>query len=661
MSDEIIVLSEKDQARKRINVFHGSATNYINMIKELIGNSLDIFDNNKLNTIKIIIHNENKIEYIDSGNGIPVEGTANNGQPNYQAIFEKSFAGSKYSNSDATIGQNGIFLFTLSMTCENIEYFIARPNGNLYNISYHKGDRQSDLKVIGKEDTTYSRIIFELDKDVWINPKFTFENISQIAQAQASLGNVKIIIEDKINNKNVEYYYPNGIIDYFKEMTINKSFVSDNIRIQKIKTPLLKNINKNDTVDIDLLFSYANDSNEDIQKDFLNTADLILHGTIQDGIILGLKNSIHKWLKANNKYNKNEKQINNDDISTGLNYICNVKSLYVEYDNQTKQKTSALHYKPSMQETIEEFMEVFFIENPLETEKICNQILINKRSREKSDDMRLNLKKKLQNKSNGLSPKIAGLKNCDFRNSTMEEREFYITEGVSPSSTVIDARDPRIMGVYGLRGKFISSLKNSVKDVLNNEPAQGVINGLGCGISIPKSELKLYKNMKTFDINELQYGKIFIATDMDEWGYGIALSLITFFYKFMPVLLEQGRIYLCVSPRYEIETNKKDKDGNFITEFAYNELDKEKIIQRLNNEKIKYIINIVKGLGQLNKSTFWLYVLDKNNRRNKQIICKNINDEKLEILFNTLMGDDIIARKKYVKENITDLNINELD
>ena len=659
MSEKITVLSAKDKARKRINVFHGSANNYINMIKELIGNSLDIFNKYELNNIKIIIHNPNKIEYIDSGAGIPVEGIASDNSPNYQAIFEKDFAGSRYENTSATIGQNGIFLYTLSMTCEDIEYYISRPNHNLYYLKYHKGDRISELKNIGHRNETYTRIIFSLDKEVWNNPYFTFNEISTIAQAQASLGNVHILIEDKQNNNKEEYYYPNGIKDYFDIAIKNKSIITDNINIQKSLD--YQSENNIDKINIDFIFNYTNDSSEDFQKEFLNTADLLLHGTIQEGIYNGLKNSIDKWLVKNKKYDKKEKHISLDDISTGLNYICNMTSLYVEYDNQIKQKTSVKYYKDIIKDMIEEYMEAFFIENPFKANKICNQILINMRSRIKAEVTRKNIQKKLSKKTNGLSPKIEGLKDCDMRNSELEERELYITEGVSPSSTVIDARDPRIMGVYGLRGKFISSLKKSVKDVLNNEPALGLINGLGCGIELSKEDRKIFKNFNTFNINDLRYGKIFITTDADEWGYGIALSLIVFFYKFMPKLLEQGRVYLAVSPRYEIETNIKDKNGDPIIKFAYNEINKEKIIKQLTQKNITYIINIVKGLGQLDKEVFWEYVLNKENRVVKQIICTDISNKQLQILFNTLMGEDIIGRKKYVKENITDLNINELD
>ena len=222
------VLDRKQEARDMINIWHGNPSNWINMIKELVGNSLDIFSKRgtKNNSIYINIIDNKSIEYIDSGTGIPVELTAKDGSPNYEAIFERAFAGTNYNNKGTTVGQHGIFLYSLSMTCENIEYFIGRPNGNLYNIAYHKGDRVKELNVIGKTDKTFSKIVFTLDDEVWENPNFTFENIKTFVEGQASLYDVKITLEDKNRNLKEEYYYKNGIEDYFKKLqTINNKLV----------------------------------------------------------------------------------------------------------------------------------------------------------------------------------------------------------------------------------------------------------------------------------------------------------------------------------------------------------------------------------------------------------------------------------------------------
>lgn len=656
MDEKIVVLSDKDKARKRINIWHGSSSNWLNMIKELIGNSGDVFDKNIKNEIKIIIHNNNKIEYIDSGSGIPVEGIANNGRENYIALFEMPFAGSKYDSISDTVGQNGIFLYSLSMTCEDIEYYIARPNKNVYNIAYHKGDRNKELNVIGTSDKTYTRIIFSLDEEVWDKPNFTFDEICNIAQGQASLINVDIIVEDKENNKIKKYYYENGIEDYFKEKTKEKTFITDNIRIKNKSEYLIEKNNLLDKISIDLLLNFSNDSKEDIQKDFLNTADLILHGTIQDGILLGLKNIIHKWLRNNNKYDKKESGITLEDVSTGLNYICDFRGLYVEYVSQVKQQSLSPHHKIVISKVIEEFMNIYFIENPIEAQKICEQVLINLRARVNSNKARQNLKKKLEAEKKGFKLNIEGLRDCDMSNSEFEERIFIVDEGLSANSTICDSFDNRYMGALGLRGRFINSLKYKVEDVLNNVPALGIIQAMGAGIEIPSNELKKFKDIQTWDRSKLRYGKIAFLCDADAFGKGINLSLLTFVYKFMPTLLKEGRVYIVISPRYEIILKDNTK------KYVYNEDEKNELIKTIGESNIKSI-GIKKGLGEFDKDEFWEYVLSPKARK-KSFIKINYNEnesEQIKYYFDMLMGEDIDNRKKFIRDNITNINLNEME
>lgn len=651
MSEKIVVLSDKEQARKRINVFHGSAENWINMIKELIGNSLDIFKKQELynQQIKIIIHNPNKIEYIDSATGIPVEGVASNGKDNYEAIFEKAFGGSNFDNSSATVGQNGIFLFTLSMTCEDVEYFIARPNGNLYNIKYHKGDRVEDLKVIGKEDKTYTRIIFSLDTEVWNNPHFTFEEISKIAQAQASLSKLgtRISVEDKINNKHIEFYYPNGIEDYFNEMVGDKSIVSDNIEIKKsLKHDFTKEqgyvygngtsdvtvTEYTDEIDMDLIFNYSDDNEEDFQKEFLNTADLLLHGTIQEGIFQGLKSSIDKWLVKNNKYNKNEKHITIEDVSTGLNYICNMSSLYVEYDNQIKQRTSVNRYKQIVKDIIEEYMEVFFIENPLMSDRICTQVLINSRAKIKADKARKTIKKELS--ENIVSSINRPKKFVPCRSKDPNEIELIIIEGDSAMNSVRLARDSKYMCVYPLKGKPINAVKNKLDLLLKNQEVKDIFKILGCGMSYKGKKIR---GIPMFDMSKLKIKNILFSTDFDEDGFHIQSLLIGLFYILSPELIEKGVINILYSPLYIIKTNKEEI-------FAYSEREKNDITKSL---KTPYKITRYKGLGGL-PVTAMAKAMSKEHRLIKKVTMNDVA-KSIETINLFLSEEKLKERKEYIE------------
>lgn len=578
MSDKIIVLSDREQARKRINVFHGSASNWINMIKELIGNSLDVFSKNELHKIDIKIIDSQTIEYRDSGKGIPIEGIASDGRKNYEAIFEKAFAGSKYNNTGKTVGQNGIFLYTLAMTCKDVVFEVARPNGNVYKISYHKGIRNSDLTTIGRSDETYSRILFTLDDEVWKDINFTYEEICRISQGQAALGNVVIKVADVESSRSNTFYYENGIEEYFNELTVEKDFVTDAIKVSKTIYQEVED-GINDELDINFIMKYSNDSNKDIQKDFLNTADLIQYGTIQDGIITSLRRIIDKWLKSNNKYNKNEKSITKDDVAVGLNYVCTVDSLYVEYDNQVKQKTSASHYRQGMQVLLDEFFNVFQIENKLEFERMCNQVLINKRANDRASSIRKDIKKKLSEKVDGITNKIDDLVDCIEHGL---DSELYIAEGKSALGSIVLARDPKFQAAIPIRGKILNCLKADIGAIFKSQIVMDIIKAIGCGVELDKK----HKDIAPYDPNNLRYGKIVFATDMDADGYQIICLLLTMIYRLIPSLISDGRVFIAKTPLYEVRL------ADDSTIYWYSETEKNQEIVKYNNIKN---INRAKG------------------------------------------------------------------
>lgn len=589
------VLDQRQSARDMINIWHGNPSNWINMIKELIGNSQDIFKKRgtKNNSIYINILDNKSIEYIDSGTGIPLEVEASDGNPNYVALLERAFAGTNYENKDTTIGQHGVFLYSLTMTCSEIEYFIGRPDGNIYNIAYKNGIRTKELNVIGKTDKTFSKIVFSLDEEVWENPNFTFENIKFIAEAQASLVDVTTTLEDKNKGLKETYYFEKGIADYFKflQKMNNKNIISDNIRITTSTKQKLEAKNKIDTLTIDLILNMTNDSEDNIQKDFLNTADLIEHGTIKDGILEGLKMSLHKYITENGMYDKKEKAISINDIDNSLNFISVVYSFYPTYVGQTKQKSIQGHFKPAIKRVINEYLESYLIENPIQAKTICKQILVNKRANEKAEKTKKDVIKKLSELGNtGSKLKIENLNECNFNKSKVEDRILLICEGLSAMSSITDSYDNTYMGCLGLRGRFISSLKKSVSDVLNNIPAYTLIKALGCGIEIPFEERKQFKDIKSFDKSKLRYGNIGILVDSDCFGSGISLSILTFIYKYMPELLKDGRVYVIITPRYEI----KLKNGEM--KYAYNDREKEEMLKNEIKEEDIAHIGIVKGL-----------------------------------------------------------------
>ena len=634
MSNQIQVLSNKEKAREKINVFHDTSSNWINLIKELIGNSIDVFDDGLFHNIFIEIVSNKEIIYQDDGCGIPLEGIASDGRPNYEAIFEVDFAGSRYGKEGATVGQNGVFFWTLAMTSENMEVEVGRPNGKTYKIAYHKGDRLYDLKEIGTTDKTYTKVTFSPDEEVWTNVNYTFDEIDYICEAQASQSNMKIILKEKDRVK--EYQYEDGIRGYFSSKTLNKSFISDNIYITKTTSQLVEKLKKDFDIDIELVMRFSNDSNEDFKKDFLNTADLIKYRSIKDGVITGLKKAINKYLKDNNMYEKKEKQITDNDIEVGLNYVANIKSKYVEYVSQSKQATDAEYLKDALQREVNKFMGIYFIENPLEAKKIATQILINKRVREKADVSRANIKKKLMDKVDGISNKIQGLVDC---REYGEDSELFIAEGLSALGSLVASRNAKNQACFPIRGKLLSTLKVDYDKIFANDLIMKIINCLGCGIEV---KMKGNKNQVDFDINKLRYGKIMIATDADSDGESITCLLLTMFYRLTPTLIKEGRIYKVRTPLYEITYEDKT------IVYAFSETEYDELMKGHNPKQCK--IQRSKGLGEQDAEEMHTFAMNPDTRYIYKITVEDA--EQMAEQFEKWMATEVEGRREYIEEHL---------
>lgn len=659
-NDSIKSLSDKDAVRLRPANILGSdgIDGCFHCLVEIFDNALDESRGGHGSEINIKKYKDGSYSVQDFGRGVPMDWNKSEEKYNYELIFAQLYAGGKYSNdeTDSYSFAKGLNGLGASASAFSSEYFYVKSNrdGLEFKITMTEGDFKNDLeKSKSKYESTGTFIKWKPDKNVFVEYDIPFEWIIELADKQALVNKgVTINIVDELTDKSLSYFYENGIVDYVNTINNDKN-ITDVIYLETETRGKDREDKPEYKSKYEVAFCFNNENT--MMESYHNSSFLKYGGSPHDAIKLSFVYSVDKIIKSNGKYAKNEKKITFDDIKDSLVIVTNTYSTETSYQNQTKFSITNKFIKDFLNGYLREQLEIYFIENPLETEKIIEIILINKRSREKAESTRLNIKKKLQgNVGNGLRNKIEGLNECDMKNTELSEREFWTCEGVSASSTITDARDSRTMGTYALRGRFISSLKNSVTDVLKNQPAMGIIQSLGCGIEIPSEEMKKVKDTKTFDIENLRYGKIIIACDSDSFGKGIGLSIITFFYKFMPTLLKQNRIYISVSPRYEIKT----KNDNL---FAYSENEKDSIVKKLEKSNTKFEIGIVKGLGELNKDVYWDYVMNPETRILKQLIYKEEYEQEMNHCFDILMGDNIEERKKYVKENIINLDLTMVD
>lgn len=631
MSKQITILSEREKVRNKISVWLESSKNHIHTVKELVGNSNDLIISGIGDNIYLELSEDcRKVIIQDNCTGLPVEGSTEDGTNNYIALFETLFASTKYDQDSYTVGTNGIFLCVLTYSSEYVKYTIGRPDGNIYEIEYNKGVRDYDLKIVGKTDKTFTRIEYILDSEVYDNPIFDFDEICSICKAQSAISDVTITCKQG-ENINV-FRYENGIEDYLKDCMKDKPIV-DMIRLTKDVSYYVEKKDRNDELKIDLAFTFTNSNEHDTHIELLNGSILDLHGTPFDGVVLGFKNAINKYLKNNNLYKNKEKQISNDDVLMSLRHALDLKSLLTEFTNQTKRSSLAGHYKIVIQSAIEEFMEVYFIENKIEGEKICQQVLLNKRISERSEKARLNLKKKLSEEIT-IFNKPQGLLDCKSKDTTINR--LFIAEGQSAKSGLAMGRNKDTDAIYGIRGKILSCLKADESKIFSNDTVINIIRILGCGV-----ELKSSKNKEfcMFDINKLKYGKIIFGTDNDVDGLNIRCLLLTMFYRLMPTLIKEGRIYYAESPLFEITDVKTGT-----TYYAVDEKEKNEILSSLKGKKVEISRN--KGIGELDKEVTKDTIMNPSYEGLYQITMEDA--EKANEYFELFMGSSVAPRREYI-------------
>lgn len=649
MSEQIKELTVREQCRLKLPIFYGSRDNYYHGVLEVLANSSDVITNNYDNgEIILIVHNDMQtLEIIDTGVGVPIGGETD-GEPNYIKLFSKLFAGTNYHNLEkgkTTTGTNGCGTCVLNHTSEifevtafyeNVKHIVKFKDGGEF-ISY-------DEEPIKQEEMKHGSVFkFKLDKEVYTNTVFDFQELSNIIERLSSTSN-KLTCTIRTDEQERSYHYDTES-DYLREKTTNNLCDFISFPVKTFENKVVDPTSKKEVIEMNTFNLTFSLTTEPFQETYLNGTYLKEGGTIQDGIVDGFK-------KFFNKENDKKVTFSDEDILMSLSFYGKMLSTNAEYSNQTKFSTGKKLYKTIISKYVLENLEILKNENPKIFKQINEHLLQINKFNKKNDDAIKKLKKTLKETTS--KARIEGLKDCDMRHSTLEERILILDEGLSANSTIIDSFDNRYMGCIGLRGRFINALKSSVKDVLNNVPAQSIIGALGCGIEIPKSEISLYKGMETFNIDNLRYGKIAILCDADSFGKGISLSLLSFFKKFMPTLLKQERVYLVISPRFEV----KDKKRNVY--YAYNEKERDEIVEKLGGNFGS--IGIKKGLGEFDKEEFWDYVLSPEARKNTffKVVYEGEEDEISE-WFDTLMGEDIHSRKAFVRENIVNVDLNSID
>lgn len=644
-NESIELLEGADRVRKRPAVIFGSdgLEGCKHSVFEILSNSIDEARDGNGNKIILTKFNDNSYQVEDFGRGCPVDFNQAQQRYNWELVYCELYAGGKYNNNSGdnyefSLGLNGLGACATQYASEYMDVTVYR-DGFEYQLHFEKGENIGGLKkkpYKGKRTGTIQR--WKPDLDVFTETKIENEFFVDMLKKQAVVNpNVEFIFRVQQSDGDFDeqsFLYVNGISDYVAEISEDKALTSvqyfSGERIGRDRA------DKEDyKVKLSVAFTFSNLVK--LTEYFHNSSFLEHGGSPEEAVKLAFTYSINNYLKSNNKYNKNEKPISFADVEECLVLVSSSFSTVTSYANQTKKAITNKFIKDCMNEFLKQQLEIYFMEKPDEAAKICEQVLINKRSREKAEVSRLNLKKTLTANID-LSNQVQKFNDC--RSKDVSIRELYIVEGDSALGSVKQARDSEFQAVIPIRGKILNCLKADYAKIFKNEIITDLIKVLGCGVEVSS---KSNKEISNFNINGLRWNKIIICTDADYDGFQIRTLVLTMLYRLTPTLINEGCVYIAESPLFEITAKEKGKEKTY---FAYDENEKTEILKMIGDNK--YTLQRSKGLGENEPDMMSLTTMNPSTRR---LIKVNPTDiEQTAYVFDMLLGDNLQGRKEHISQ-----------
>ncbi|MFR2138188.1 MAG: type IIA DNA topoisomerase subunit B [Pseudoruminococcus massiliensis] len=640
-NESIVTLKGADRVRKRPAVIFGSdgIEGCQHSVFEILSNSIDEAREGYGNKIIVTRYEDKSVEIEDFGRGIPVDYNKNEERFNWELVFCELYAGGKFNNNDAesyefSLGLNGLGLCSTQYSSEYMDVDIRR-DGERYTLHFEKGENIGGLKreKYSKKDTG-TRIHWRPDLQVFTDIDISKEYYIEIIKRQAIVNaGVTFIFRNQVGKdfETTEFKYDNGITDHVTEligengMTQVQTWKTERIVRDREDKPEYK-------VKINIAMAF---SNKVSCAEYYHNSSWLEHGGAPEKAVRNaFVYQIDSYLKQNSRYTKNESKINFSDVEDCLVIVISSFSSITSYENQTKKAITNKGIQDAMTEFLRHQLEIYFIENPLDAEKITNQVLINKRSREDAEKTRLNIKKKLTGNMD-MTGRVAKFVDC--RSKDVERREVFIVEGDSALGACKQARDPDFQAIIPIRGKILNCLKAGYDRIFKSEIITDLLKVLGCGVEVKS---KANKDLSSFDINNLRWSKVILCTDADVDGFQIRTLLLTMLYRLTPTLIDEGKVYIAESPLYELNT----KDEVY---FAYTEAEKEEFIRKIGNKK--FTIQRSKGLGENEPDMMSLTTMNPSTRR----LIKVLPDDakRTSEIFDILLGDNLDGRKEYIVEN----------
>lgn len=643
-NESISQLKGADRVRKRPAVIFGSdgIEGCEHAVFEILSNSIDEAREGYGDKIVVTRFLDGSIEVQDFGRGLPVDYNKKEDRYNWELVFCELYAGSKYNTNDAngsyeySLGLNGLGLCATQYSSEYMDAEVHK-DGFKYNLHFEKGEIVGEMQKepYNKRDTG-TRIRWKPDLKVFTDINIPLEYYQETIKRQSVVNQgIKFTLKNQISGNSFEtfeYCYDNGITDYVKE-------IANGTEMSTVQFWSSERVGRDraDMKDYKVKLTAALCFSNKVQaKEYYHNSSFLEHGGAPEKAFRNaFVYQIDNYLKTNGKYVKSDAKITYQDVEDCLILVVSSFSTQTSYENQTKKAITNKFIQEAMTDFFRQQLEIYFLENKLDADKITGQVLINMRSRIKAESTRINIKKTLQT-GNDMTSRVEKFVDC--RSKDVSEREIFIVEGDSALGACKQARDSSFQAIIPVRGKILNCLKSEYDKIFKSDIIVDLIKVLGCGVEVNS---KKSKDVSSFSMENLRWNKVIICTDADVDGFHIRTLILTMIHRLMPTIIQEGKVFIAESPLYEIRT--KDE-----TYFCYTEKEKVDVLEQIGNAK--YTIQRSKGLGENDADMMWLTTMNPKTRRLIKVEPDNVHS-LMEERFELFMGDDLQGRKDFIAEN----------
>lgn len=623
-ADEIQVLEGLEAVRKRPGMYIGSTgpRGLHHLVYEIVDNSIDEALAGYCSKIDVAILPDNIIRVRDNGRGIPVGINAKTGIPAVTVVFTVLHAGGKFGGGSYKVsgGLHGVGASVVNALSQWLEVRVCNGENEYYQ-RFERGHEICKLKKGEATEKTGTEVIFKADPEIFKETtEYDFKVLETRLREQAFLnGGIHIELTDERNPDEIKtknFKYEGGIKSYVEYLNKKKAVEAIHPDIMYFSAA-----NAEDTASVEIAMQY-NDSYNELLLSFANNIHTTDGGTHEDGFKRGLTRVMNDYARKFNKLKENEQNLAGEDIREGLTAIISVKVKEAQFEGQTKAKLGNTEVRSMVEKLLNEKLKTFLEENPSVAKAIFEKALASARAREAARKARDSVRRKSALEGAKLPGKLA-----DCQSKDMTETEIYIVEGDSAGGSAKGGRNRRYQAILPLWGKMLNVEKSRIDKVYGNDKLQPVITALGCGIG------------DDFDISKLRYGKVIIMADADVDGQHIRTLLLTFFYRYMRPLIEEGHVYIAQPPLYRITKGKEHK-------YAYSDMERDKILSEIEG---KTDVQRYKGLGEMDSEQLWETTMNPETRTMLRI---ELNDNaEADETFSVLMGEKVEPRREFIETN----------